>query len=115
MEPELLPMNLPFRCAVVVRGSVISRHMDRVVLDVGRRSVGMEYGPPVPAGFAATRVLVTDEHSVVMMDAPPPLGTQLDLVPGQIRTTFNLYDHVWVSRGGRIVDRWSVTARGASD
>ncbi|MGO9178524.1 MAG: alanine racemase, partial [Candidatus Limnocylindrales bacterium] len=115
MEPELLPMDLPFRCAVVLRGTIISRHDDRAVLDVGRRSVGMEYGPPVPADFAATRVLVTDEHTVVMMTAPPPLGTQLDLVPGQVRTTFNLHDHVWVSRGGRIIDRWPITARGASD
>jgi len=45
---------------------------------------------------------------------PPPLGSQVDFIPGQIRTTFNLHDRVWVSRGGEIVDCWPVSARGAS-
>ncbi len=49
-----------------------------------------------------------------MADPVPALGSQVDLAPGQIRTTFNLHDHVWVSRGGRLVDRWPITARGSS-
>jgi D-serine deaminase-like pyridoxal phosphate-dependent protein len=115
MEPQLLPLGLPFQCATTIRGMVISRHPGRVVLDVGRRAVGVEYGPPVPHGFEAVEVVVNDEHAIVTMSGPlPALGDQLDLVPGQIRTTFNLHDHVWVSRGGQIVDRWPVSARGSS-
>jgi D-serine deaminase-like pyridoxal phosphate-dependent protein len=49
-----------------------------------------------------------------MAGAPPPLGTQVDFIPGQIGATFNLHDRVWVSRGGEIVDCWPVSARGAS-
>jgi D-serine deaminase-like pyridoxal phosphate-dependent protein len=115
MEPELLVMDLPFRCAVTVRGTVISRHPGRAVLDVGRRVVGLENGPPVPEGFTASRVAVNDEHTILALDDPAPaLGSRLDLVPGQIRTTSNLHDWIWVSRGGLIVDRWPVTARGRS-
>ncbi len=115
MEPELLVMDLPFRCAVTVRGTVISRHPGRAVLDIGRRVVGLENGPPVPAGFAAGRVAVNDEHTILALDDPvPALGSRLDLVPGQIRTTSNLHDWMWVSRGGLILDRWPVTARGRS-
>jgi D-serine deaminase-like pyridoxal phosphate-dependent protein len=115
MEPELLVMDLPFRCAVTVRGTVISRHPGRVVLDVGRRVVGLENGPPVPAGFTAGRIAVNDEHTILAMDDPvPALGSMLDLVPGQIRTTSNLHDWIWVSRGGQVVDRWPVSARGCS-
>ncbi len=115
MEPELLVMDLPFRCATTVRGTVISRHPGRVVLDIGRRVVGLEYGPPVPAGFSATGIAVNDEHTILAMADPlPALGGTLDLVPGQIRTTFNLHDFVWATRGGEIVDRWPVTARGRS-
>jgi D-serine deaminase-like pyridoxal phosphate-dependent protein len=115
MEPELLNLDLPFRCAVSVRGMVISRHPGRIVLDVGRRVVGMEYGPPVPVGFDATRISISDEHATIEMDDPlPALGALIDLTPGQIRTTFNLHDHVWVSRGGRVIDRWPITARGSS-
>lgn len=114
MEPSRLEPGLPFRCAVTIKGTVISRHPGRVVLDVGRRAVGMEYGPPTPIGFSATRIAISDEHATVEMADPlPALGSQCDLAPGQIRTTFNLHDHVWVSRNDTLVDRWPV-ARGSS-
>jgi len=115
MEPELLNLDLPFRCAVTIRGTVISRHPGRIVLDIGRRVVGMEYGPPLPVGFAATDIAISDEHArITMADPLPALGTQLDMLPGQIRTTFNLHDEVWVSRGGQLIDRWPISARGSS-
>ena len=115
MEPELLVMDLPFRCATAIRGTVISRHPGRVVLNAGRRVVGMEYGPPVPVGFTADRIAMSDEHATIFMSDPlPALGSQLDLTPGQIRTTFNLHDHIWLSRGGHLIDRWPITARGSS-
>jgi D-serine deaminase-like pyridoxal phosphate-dependent protein len=115
MEPELLIMDLPFRCAAALRGTVISRHPGRIVTDVGRRVVGMEYGAPIPVGLAVRGIKVSDEHSTLLMDDPlPPLGSRVDLTPGQIRTTFNLHDHVWVTRGGEIVDQWPITARGSS-
>jgi D-serine deaminase-like pyridoxal phosphate-dependent protein len=115
MEPELLVMDLPFRCAVKVRGTVISRHPDRFVADVGRRVVGVEYGPPAPIGIEATHVAISDEHATVTLAGPPPpLGSFVDFIPGQIRTTFNLHDRVWVSRQGEIVDCWPVSARGGS-
>jgi len=112
MEPDLSGMSLPFRCAVVVRGTVISRHPGRAVVDVGRRSVGMEYGPPVPLSFEAEGIRVSDEH--ITLDMPGnevELGARLDFTPAQIRTTCNLYDHVWVRRGADLVDRWPVAGR----
>ncbi len=115
MESELLVMDLPFRCAVAVRGTVISRHPDHFVADVGRRVVGIEYGPPVPVGIEAAGVAMSDEHATVTVaGTPPALGSHVDFIPGQIRTTFNLHDHVWAKRGGELVDYWPVSARGAS-
>ena len=115
MEPELMRMGLPFACAVAVRGTVISSHPDRAVLDFGRRSVGMEYGPPVPLLSGVREVTVSDEHTTLWTDGPAPsLGTQVDLVPTQIRTTFNLHDEVIAVSDGRIVATWPVAARGAS-
>ena len=49
MEPELLPMELPFTCAASIRGTVISRHPGRVVLG-HRAPVG---GPRVRSPRAA--------------------------------------------------------------
>ena len=74
------------------------------MLDIGRRVVGLENGPPVPAGFSASRVAVNDEHTILALADPvPELGSRLDLVPGQIRTTSNLHDWIWVSRGGELI------------
>jgi D-serine deaminase-like pyridoxal phosphate-dependent protein len=116
MEPELLGTGLPFRCAAAVRGTVISRHPGRIVLDVGRRSVGMEYGPPIPVGLDMEAIWISDEHTTVTVRGTPPrLGSRWDLVPAQIRTTFNLHDHAWILRSGAVVDRWPVAARGRSD
>jgi D-serine deaminase-like pyridoxal phosphate-dependent protein len=115
MEPELLSADLPFRCATTVRGTVISRHPDRFVLDVGRRAVGMDYGPPSPIGIESTGLWVSDEHTTISKGGEiPRLGEQVDLIPAQVRTTFNLHDHVWIRRDGTIVDRWPVSARGHS-
>jgi D-serine deaminase-like pyridoxal phosphate-dependent protein len=115
MEPELLVMDLPFRCAVSLRGTVISRHPGRIVLDTGRRVVGIEYGAPVPIGFEAHSIVMGDEHCTITMDDPmPELGSEVALVPGQVRTTFNLHDHVWVTRGEEIVGCWPISARGSS-
>jgi D-serine deaminase-like pyridoxal phosphate-dependent protein len=114
MEPELLIMDLPFRCASWLRGTVISRHPGRVVTNVGRRVVGVEYGPPTPVGFDVKSIAVSDEHTTLFMGDPlPELGSTVDLTPGQIRTTFNLHDHIWVTRNGALVDRWPI-ARGSS-
>ncbi len=114
MEPELLPLGLPFRCAAAVRAAVISRHHGRVVLDAGRRVMGMEYGPPVLTGIDGHVVAVSDEHTTVEVPDAPPIGATVDLVPGQIRTTFNLHDQVWLSRGGEVLEAVPVSARGRS-
>jgi D-serine deaminase-like pyridoxal phosphate-dependent protein len=115
MEPELLVMDLPFRCAVTVRATVISHHQGRFVANAGRRVIGIDHGPPLVVGFDGAAVAMSDEHATVRTDGdPPPLGSTVDFIPGQIRTTFNLHDRVWVSRGGTVVDCWPVSARGAS-
>lgn len=115
MEPELVGMGLPFQCAAVVRGTVISSHADRAVLDVGRRSIGMEYGPPLPIDVDVRQVNVSDEHTILWIDGEvPALGSQVDLLPAQIRTTFNLHEEVIGVSGGDIVATWPIAARGAS-
>lgn len=115
MEPELTRMGLPFACSTAVRGTVISSHPDRAVLDFGRRSIGTEYGSPVPIGVDVRDVVVSDEHTTLWTDGPAPaLGSQVDLIPSQIRTTFNLHDEVMGISGGDIVATWPIAARGSS-
>jgi len=97
MEPELLDLGVPFRCAVSILATVISRGPGRVILDVGRRAAGCEYGLPVCLSPNAKTEAVHDEHTVLAWEGDlPPLGERVTLRPTQNRTTFNLYDCIWV-------------------
>jgi len=45
---------------------------------------------------------------------PPALGAQVAVVPNHVCATVNLADELVVARGGAMVDRWRVAARGAN-
>jgi hypothetical protein len=45
IEPGLLNKEPPLQCATAIRDTVISRHSDHVVVDIGHRVVGTECGP----------------------------------------------------------------------
>jgi D-serine deaminase-like pyridoxal phosphate-dependent protein len=115
MEPDLEGLGLPFRCALFVIATVISRSAGRVVLDAGRRTVGCDYGLPIALDPRAHTKSIGDEHVVLEWNGDsPPLGTQVRLRPSQNRTTFNLYSHVWLMRDDHIVARLPIEARGGS-
>lgn len=115
MEPDLEDLRLPFHCASAVASTVISRSGCRVVVDAGRKTLGCEYGLPVPIDDNAVAVAISEEHTVLeWRGAPPPLGSVLLLRPSQVRTTFNLHDRAWlVGRDGSSREI-PVAARGRS-
>jgi D-serine deaminase-like pyridoxal phosphate-dependent protein len=111
MEPDLDPLGLPFRGAVRVLGSVISRNGAQVVVDVGRRTVGCDSGLPIALVPGATTIRVNDEHTVLTWPGElPPLGTQVSLRPSQNRTTFNLHEVVWLARNGQVAESTPISA-----
>lgn len=111
MEPDLEPLGLPFRCAVSVLGTIISRSAGCIVLDAGWRAMGCEYGPPIPLDGCARTKTLGDEHTVLEWDGDlPPLGARVALRPSQNRTTFNLHRSVWLSRSGRVIERLPIAA-----
>jgi D-serine deaminase-like pyridoxal phosphate-dependent protein len=115
MEPDIEDLGLPFQSAVYVVGTIISRSEGRIVLDVGRRSIGSDYGLPLCLNPSGTVTALNDEHTLLSWEGSlPGLGERVCLRPTQIRTTFNLHDVVWVASSDQIVDVWPVTARGKS-
>lgn len=114
MEHDLDELGLPFRCAVALRSTVISRAGSRVVVDVGRKTAGCEYALPAPTD-GGVAVSVSEEHTVLEYPgAGPALGATVSLIPSNVRTTFNLHDVAWLVHGDDIVERLDVTARGRS-
>ncbi|MDP4796211.1 MAG: DSD1 family PLP-dependent enzyme, partial [Rhodospirillales bacterium] len=59
----------------------------------------------------------SDDHGTLMLqDAARTvaLGEKIRLIPGHCDPTVNLYDWFVVVQGGRVVDLWEITARGAT-
>jgi D-serine deaminase-like pyridoxal phosphate-dependent protein len=115
MEPDIDGLGLPFRGAVAVLATVISRNPPRVVVDAGRRTIGCDKGPPICLESGGRVQSVSDEHVTLSWDGPPPaLGDRVRLRPTQNRTTFNLHDAVWLVGPDGMAEELKVEARGLS-
>jgi D-serine deaminase-like pyridoxal phosphate-dependent protein len=103
-----------FDYALTVLSTVVSRHGNTVVLDAGKKSLGLDDPPPSVVGHAAAVRYVAEEHTVLDFDSEvPALGASLELVPGYCPVTVNLHDLYLVVDDGVVVDAWPILARGA--
>ena len=104
-----------FEPAVTILGTVVSRQNGTMVLDCGRKSVGIDFGRPSLAEYPeyAPRYLA-EEHILFDVDSRCPLtpGEAAELIPGYTPSTINLYDAYHVVEKGRVVDIWPVIPRG---
>ncbi|MFF1251946.1 alanine racemase [Pseudarthrobacter sp. NPDC058329] len=113
--------------ALTVAATVVSHHGTpagtpaRFILDAGSKILGSDrpfwatgYGRLID--HADARITALSEHhaTVEWNDGapPPPLGTRLRVIPNHVCLAVNLVDEVAVVRQGRLVDRWTVAARG---
>jgi D-serine deaminase-like pyridoxal phosphate-dependent protein len=118
MESDLDGLDLPFVPSLSIVAAVISVGPGRVVLDVGRKSIAGDYGPPkaIGAGTEGARtVKFHEEHTTLAWPGPlPALDARILLRPKHVRLTCNLHDQLWLHRGDDVVDRLPVAARGRS-
>jgi D-serine deaminase-like pyridoxal phosphate-dependent protein len=118
MESDLDGLDLPFTQAAWIVATVISRTAERAVLDVGRKSIASDYGPPRPLAPGAEVAGFNEEHTTLCFDpavgAPPALGERMLLRPGHVRLTFNLHDFVWLANPDGSAEKVPVSARGRS-
>jgi D-serine deaminase-like pyridoxal phosphate-dependent protein len=104
-----------FEAALTVLGTVVSRQGNTVVLDCGRKSVGIDFVTPPLAEFPEAEIrYYAEEHCLADFPGPPPLdlGDRAELIPGYGPTTVNLYDVFHVDTGGAVADIWPITPRG---
>jgi len=118
MESDLDGLGLPFEPALLVSATVISRAPDRAVLDVGRKSIAGDYGPPTPLLPGAEVSAFNEEHTTLRFDpavrSAPALGERVVLAPRHVRLTFNLHDFVWFVYSDGSAEKVQVAARGRS-
>ncbi|MDO5533933.1 MAG: alanine racemase [Propionibacteriaceae bacterium] len=106
--------------ALTCHATVVSHAGGRLVLDSGSKVLGADRAPWA-SGFGRlldhpdARVVVLSEHHAVVELAGkslPALGSTVRVVPNHACNAVNLADEYVVFEHGRLVDRWTVAARG---
>ena len=109
-----------FRPALTILATVISRPTaDRGVLDIGRKTIGIDQGTPQMLGHERDVEFVSfsEEHTKLTLsgaarDLRP--GDQVRVIPGHGCTTVNLYDRYVGERNGLVEAIWPIAGRGRS-
>lgn len=107
--------------ALTVSATVVSHQGDRVILDAGSKVLGADR-PSWVDGFGRlidylhARIPELSEHHATVV-APeggllPELGETVRVVPNHVCATVNLADRLYPVRDRRVVDEWSIAARG---
>jgi 3-hydroxy-D-aspartate aldolase len=105
-----------FEVAMTVLGTVISRQGNTVVLDCGRKAVGIDFVTPPLVGHPEAEIrYYAEEHCLADFPGPPPvdLGDRAEVVAGYGPTTVNLHDVFHVIEADVVTDIWPVNPRGA--
>jgi D-serine deaminase-like pyridoxal phosphate-dependent protein len=118
MDTDYAAVGLPFEHALSVLGTVISRTGDRCVANCGHKAMTMDHGlPSVKAIPGAKVTALNDEHALLSVPSSCVLavGDVVELWPSHIDPTMNLHDVCFVVDGDRVLDTWSIAARGYAD
>ncbi len=112
----------PDRCAARIATTVVSRPApDRAILDAGSKALAFDPSLSRPGhGYivghpGAVIARISEEHGVVILPEDEPgfaVGDRHEVIPNHVCPTINLTDELLVVRDGRVIDRWTVAARG---
>ncbi|MEX2225420.1 MAG: DSD1 family PLP-dependent enzyme [Dehalococcoidia bacterium] len=116
MDTAYAKLDLPFEQAFTVLGTVLSRpRPEQLAADNGHKACSIDHGNPSVKGIEGANVLyLADEHVVVAVPAECTIavGDRIELWPSHIDPTINLHDWMYVVDGDRVLDVWSIAARG---
>jgi D-serine deaminase-like pyridoxal phosphate-dependent protein len=106
-----------FKQALSILATVVSRPSpDLIVIDVGRKGVGAEWGPPRVKNLPGSEVVSysSEEHMKISVprDLTIRVGDRIEIVPSHGCTTSNLYPEFIVHRKGAVTDKWPIEGRG---
>jgi D-serine deaminase-like pyridoxal phosphate-dependent protein len=105
-----------FEVAMTVLGTVISRQGSTVVLDCGRKVVGIDFVTPPLVKYPEAEIrYYAEEHCLADFPGEPPLdlGDRAEVMAGYGPTTVNLHDVFHVISQDVVVDIWPVNPRGS--
>jgi D-serine deaminase-like pyridoxal phosphate-dependent protein len=103
--------------SIFVRSTVTSRPApDRIIFDVGFKSLPTWYGDPAPLGISdIDEIRMSAEHGKVILNGPNKdvaVGDGFDFRLGYTDATLFLYDTLYGVRGGVVEEEWAIEGRG---
>ncbi len=106
-----------FKQAMSILATVISRPKpNSVIIDVGRKGVGAEWGAPRVKNLPGSQVTSYGSEEHMMISIPPETATQIgnriEIIPSHGCTTSNLYSEFIVHENGLVTDKWPIEGRG---
>jgi D-serine deaminase-like pyridoxal phosphate-dependent protein len=112
--------DLPFRCALTVLATVLSRTPARgempgyAVADAGLKAFGMDHGNPAFLDGDGQVWYLSDEHITFAASdqQAPAVGKRIRLVPAHIDPTMALHEAVHLVDGETVVATWPIDLRG---
>jgi D-serine deaminase-like pyridoxal phosphate-dependent protein len=104
-----------FLRSLTVLATVVIHHGRTIVLDSGRKSIGIDFVLPTLAQYPFYQArYFAEEHALFEVDdrCGLKLGDKAELIPGYAPSTVNLYDVYHVVENGVVVDIWPIFPRG---
>ncbi|MBW2618380.1 MAG: DSD1 family PLP-dependent enzyme, partial [Deltaproteobacteria bacterium] len=108
--------GLDFEQAVTILATVISRpESDRVIVDAGRYSLSLDFGPPACLDKGLNFSALHEHHGLwTITDSQRPwrVGDKVEFVPSHGCTTIPRHDHYLLLRQDRVESVIEIAARG---
>jgi D-serine deaminase-like pyridoxal phosphate-dependent protein len=103
-----------FEFALRVLATVISQHGSTIVLDAGKKTLGLDAPAPLLLSHTSRLRYVAEEHTVLdLQDCALTVGDRVELVPSYCPVTVNLHEAYFVLEDGVVADVWPIEARGS--
>ena len=102
--------DTPFKPALSMLATVIARHGDDAIADVGMKSLTNEFGPPrgKTSKFKVSSLSEEHAHLDLQPDDPIKPGDRIEIYPSHNDTTINLHSEYYVMRGDEVIDVWDI-------
>lgn len=106
-----------FRQAMSILTTIVSHTKPRIaIIDVGRKGVGAEWGPPRLKNPEDGRVIsyASEEHMTIELavDRKVNVGDRIEIIPSHGCTTSNLYRKFVVHQNGQVIATWPIEGSG---
>ena len=106
-----------FKQAMSILATVVSRPFPGlVIIDVGRKGVGAEWGAPRVKNQPGIEVVSfnSEEHMKIAVptDSAIKTGGRIEIIPSHGCTTSNLYSEFVLHKEGRVTATWPIEGRG---